>query len=363
MALNKAITPTTKNNMATCSVIILNWNGAAMLRQFLPNVLKNTNNPDYEVIVADNGSTDNSIEVIQEINTNSLTKGIAPARIFPFETNLGFAAGYNQAISQVDSEYVVLLNSDVEVTPNWLEPLLSYLDSHPEVAACQPKILSWKAKQEGKQVFEHAGAAGGHIDYLGYPYCRGRIMDYVAEDKGQYDTIETCFWASGACMCIRTEVYEEVGGLDDDFFAHMEEIDLCWRLNARSWWVACVPKSVVYHVGGASLNYGNPRKTFLNFRNNLIMIYKNAAAKHLFCALSARLFLDYAAALNDFLHGRFANAWAIVRARFAFLFSIHKFHAKRKENRRCATVKDMLTISRRSIVWDYFVKHQKSATF
>ena len=345
--------------MATCSVIILNWNGAKMLRQFLPNVLRNTNDPDYEVIVADNGSTDDSIDAVQEINTSALTQGIAPARIFPFDSNLGFAAGYNQAISQVDSDYVVLLNSDVEVTPNWLEPLISYMDRHPEVAACQPKILSWRAKQDGKQVFEHAGAAGGHIDWLGYPYCRGRIMDYIEEDKGQYDTIESCFWASGACMCVRAEIYEELGGLDEEFFAHMEEIDLCWRMNSRSWWVACVPKSVVYHVGGASLNYGNPRKTFLNFRNNLIMLYKNAAPKHLFCAMNARLYLDYTAALNDLLHGRFANCWAIVRARWAFLFSIGKFRSKRKENLRRTTVHEMQTIARRSIVWDFYFRKMR----
>lgn len=345
--------------MAKCSVIILNWNGEKVLRQFLPLVLERTDDPDYEVIVADNGSTDNSIEVVQEINTNILTRGISqPARIFEYEENYGFAEGYNRAISQVDSEYVVLLNSDVEVTGNWLNPLINYMDKHHEVAACQPKILSWRSKEAGdsKVLFEHAGAAGGHLDYLGYPYCRGRIMDYVEEDYGQYDKVETCFWASGACLCVRTEVYEALGGLDKDFFAHMEEIDLCWRMNSRSWWVACVPQSVVYHVGGASLNYGNPRKTYLNFRNNLLMIYKNASFKHLISVLFLRIFLDNAAALNDLLHGRIRNAWAIVRARWAFLFSLSKFAHKRRENRSLATVKDMLTISRRSIVWDYYIK-------
>lgn len=342
-----------------CSVIILNWNGAKMLKKFLPTVLANTDDPDFEVIVADNGSTDNSVELIQKINTDILTQGITqPARIFEYEQNYGFAEGYNRAISQVDSEYVVLLNSDVEVTKDWLLPLLNYMERHHEVAACQPKILSWRSKEttKGAVRFEHAGAAGGHMDYFGYPYCRGRIMDYVEEDNGQYDMVETCFWVSGACMCVRTEVYEALGGLDKDFFAHMEEIDLCWRLNARSWWVACVPQSVVYHVGGASLNYGNPRKTFLNFRNNLLMIYKNEPCAWLWRVLFVRFFLDYAAAANDFVHGRFANAFAIIRARWAFLFSIPKFAPKRKENLRLATVKDMLTISRRSIVWDYYVK-------
>ena len=333
-----------------------------MLRQFLPTVLERTDDPDYEVIVADNGSTDNSIEVIEEINTDILSRGISqPARIFEYDTNFGFAEGYNRAISQVDSEYVVLLNSDVEVTKNWLRPLLSYMDRHHEVAACQPKILSWRSKQAqtGKVLFEHAGAAGGHIDALGYPFCRGRIMDYVEEDHGQYDKVESCFWASGACMCVRTEIYEALGGLDKDFFAHMEEIDLCWRMNARSWWVACVPQSTVYHVGGASLNYGNPRKTFLNFRNNLLMLYKNAPLKSLLYLLLMRAILDNAAAVNDLLHGRIANAWAIVKARWAFWFSIPKYAHKRRENLRLTTVPELQTISRRSIVWDFYVKGLK----
>ncbi len=345
-----------------CSVIILNWNGANVLKQFLPNVLTFTDSPDFEVIVADNGSTDNSIDVIQQINTEILTQGISqPARIFEYEQNYGFAEGYNHAISQVDSEYVVLLNSDVEVTKDWLSPLIAYMDRHHEVAACQPKILSWRSKQakEHPVKFEHAGAAGGHIDYLGYPFCRGRMMDYVEDDHGQYNKTETCFWASGACMCVRTEVYKALGGLDKGFFAHMEEIDLCWRMNLRSWWVACVPQSVVYHVGGASLNYGNPRKTYLNFRNNLLMLYKNASPSHLFCLLITRPVLDFAAAMNDLVHGRVRNAFAIIRAQWAFLFLIPKYMPVRRENRRHATVKDMLTISRRSIVWDFYIRHLK----
>ena len=347
--------------MAWCSVIILNWNGATMLRQFLPTVLKYTNDPEYEVIVADNGSTDDSIDAVQQINTDALTKGISQtARVFPFEVNYGFAEGYNRAIAMVDSEYVVLLNSDIEVTENWLSPLLDYMDRHPEVAACQPKILSWRSKEAGDNPvkFEHAGAAGGRMDWLGYPFCRGRVFDVVEEDKGQYDTVETCLWVSGACMVVRTEVYTKCGGLDNDFFAHMEEIDLCWRLNRRSWWVACVPQSKVYHVGGASLNYGNPRKTFLNFRNNLLMIYKNAAPLQMWAIMFLRFFLDYAAALNDFVHGRFGNAWAIVRARWAFWCWIPKFWIKRKKNLRMTTVPELRTISQKSIVMEHYF-HQK----
>ena len=332
-----------------------------MLRQFLPTVLRYTNDPDYEVIVADNGSTDDSIDVVQTINTDALTQGISQtARVFPFEVNYGFAEGYNRAIAMVDSEYVVLLNSDIEVTPNWLTPLLDYMDRHPEVAACQPKILSWRSKEAGDKPvkFEHAGAAGGHMDWLGYPFCRGRKFDVVEEDKGQYDTIETCLWASGACLLVRTDVYEECGGLDNDFFAHMEEIDLCWRLNKRSWWVACVPQSKVYHVGGASLSYGNPRKTFLNFRNNLLMIYKNAQPGKLWVILLIRFFLDYAASLNDLVHGRFGNAFAIVKARIAFLGSIPKYIHKRRKNLRETTVPELRTIYDRSIVIEHYF-HQK----
>ena len=285
-----------------CSVIILNWNGSAMLRKYLPSVLKYTH---AEVIVADNGSTDDSIAV--------LVSEFPEVRRIILDKNFGFAEGYNRAIKQVDSEYIVLLNSDVEVTEGWLDPLLDYLQSHPEVAAVQPKIRSWLHRDQ----FEHAGAAGGYINALGYPYCRGRILWHVEQDKGQYDSIVNVDWTSGACMCMRTKVFKELGGLDAAFFAHMEEIDLCWRMRNAGWKLACIPQSVVYHLGGGSLAYENPRKTFLNHRNNLLMIYKNK--KHPFGVLFVRFFLDYAAALFYLIQRRPKASKAVFEARRDYL--------------------------------------------
>ena len=269
-----------------------------MLRTYLPSVVKNT---PCELIVADNGSTDDSLEV--------LAKEFPTVKTIVLDKNYGFAEGYNRAIEQVDSEYVVLLNSDVETPEGWLTPLLDYLDAHPEVAAVQPKIRSWRKRD----YFEHAGAAGGYLSWLGYPYCRGRRFGKVEEDKGQYDTVANVDWTTGACMCVRTRVYKEAGGLDAAFFAHMEEIDLCWRMRNQGWQLACVPQSVVYHLGGGSLSYDNPRKTYLNFRNNLLMIYKNSRCK--WGVLCVRFFLDYAAALMFLCIGKKGSAKAVCDAR------------------------------------------------
>jgi len=287
--------------MKTCSIIILNWNGAQMLQHYLPSVLKYTTIAGCEIIVADNGSTDNSLDM--------LANEFPSVRTIVLDANYGFAEGYNRAIAQVDSEYTVLLNSDVEVTKGWLTPLFEYMETHPDVAAVQPKIRS----DRQRTYFEHAGAAGGFISKLGYPYCRGRLLWHVEEDKGQYDTITDLDWTSGACMCVRTQVYKKCGGLDAAFFAHMEEIDLCWRMRNAGWRLVCLPQSVVYHLGGGSLSYENPRKTYLNHRNNLLMIYKNK--KHPFGVLFVRFFLDYAAALLYLLQGRFAAFCAVFKAR------------------------------------------------
>lgn len=284
-----------------CSVIILNWNGAEMLRTYLPSVVAHTTLPDVEIIVADNGSTDNSLEVLRTEFPN--------VRTIVLDQNYGFAEGYNRAINQVDSQYVVLLNSDVEVTAGWLEPMLAYLDANTDVASVQPKIRSYL----NRDYFEHAGAAGGFVNALGYPYCRGRILWKVEQDKGQYDTITDVDWTSGACMCVRTNVYKELGGLDASFFAHMEEIDLCWRMRNAGWRLVCLPQSVVYHLGGGSLHYDSPRKTYLNHRNNLIMIKKNK--KHPFGVLFVRFFLDYAAACLYLLQGRWGAFKAVFQAR------------------------------------------------
>ena len=272
-----------------------------MLRTYLPSVVAHTAMPECEVVVADNGSTDDSMAV--------LAKEFPSVRTIVLDKNYGFAEGYNRAIAQVDSKYVVLLNSDVEVTEGWLAPLLDYLDAHPQVAAVQPKIRSWR----DRAYFEHAGAAGGYLSWLGYPYCRGRRFGRIEQDHGQYDTVAEIEWTTGAAMCVRRETYEACGGLDAAFFAHMEEIDLCWRMRNKGWKLACIPQSVVFHLGGGSLNYDNPRKTYLNFRNNLLMIYKNR--RFPWIVLGIRFFLDYAAAVMFLLTGKNGSAKAVVEAR------------------------------------------------
>ncbi|MBR4563218.1 MAG: glycosyltransferase family 2 protein [Paludibacteraceae bacterium] len=284
-----------------CSIIILNWNGAEMLRRYLPSVVEHTTLPDCEIVVADNGSTDNSLEVLRTV--------FPSVRTLVLDRNYGFAEGYNRALAETESTYTVLLNSDVEVTEGWLEPLLAFMDTHPDVAAVQPKIRSWLHRDR----FEHAGAAGGFINALGYPYCHGRVLWHVEQDKGQYDTPAEVAWTSGACMCVRTAVYKDCGGLDAAFFAHMEEIDLCWRMRNRGWRLVCLPQSVVYHLGGGALNYESPRKTYLNHRNNLLMIYKNK--QHPWGVLFIRFFLDYAAALFYLLQGRPQACKAVFTAR------------------------------------------------
>jgi GT2 family glycosyltransferase len=270
-----------------------------MLKRYLPSVVAHTKGA--EIIVADNGSTDNSLEV--------LAKEFPGVQTIVLDKNYGFAEGYNRAIAQVESEYVVLLNSDVEVTDGWLEPVLAYLDAHSDVAAVQPKVRSWLRRTH----FEHAGAAGGYLSKLYFPYCRGRVLWHVEEDKGQYDTEAEVDWTSGACMCVRTKVYKECGGLDAAFFAHMEEIDLCWRMRNAGWRLVCLPQSVVYHLGGGALSYESPRKTYLNHRNNLLMIYKNK--QHACGVLFVRGILDYAAACFYLLQGRWGAFKAVFHAR------------------------------------------------
>lgn len=339
-----------------CSVVILNWNGEAMLRQYLPSVLTHTQLPEVEIVVADNGSTDGSLEYLQ-------TQGV---RIIVLDQNYGFAEGYNRAIAQVDSEYVVLLNSDVEVTPHWLDTMLEYMDAHPNVMAAQPKVLSWNSKQEfeaGKREaisFEHAGAAGGMMDILGYPYCRGRLMTHLEVDHGQYDKVQPIFWATGACLLARTRIYKELGGLDAKFFAHQEEIDLCWRmLNHASSAekqpiLVAIPQAVVYHLGGGTLGYENPRKTFLNFRNNLLMLYKNLPTTHRWWIMLVRLGMDYLAALQMLLTGQKENVKAVVRARCAY-HKMKKEYTPIHDNK----MRGFQLLARRSIVWDFYVRRKR----
>lgn len=333
--------------MKKIAVVILNWNGRAMLEKFLPSVCGFTHGEEVVVVVADNGSTDDSIAFVKE--------HYPEVQLVVLDKNYGFAEGYNRALSQLDAEYFLLLNSDVEVTENWLDPMLAYMEAHPDVAACQPKIKAFHQKES----FEHAGACGGFLDKYAFPFCRGRIFSHVEEDRGQYDSVADIFWATGAAMMIRSDLYWWVGGLDGKFFAHMEEIDLCWRLRSRGRRIVCVPDSVVYHVGGGTLNVENPRKTFLNFRNNLLMIYKNVPEKYLRKVMTARFFLDHVAALQYVLKGDFSNAKAILRARREFRKLRPLYEEVRKENLEAQTVVDIPEVLNRSLVFASFLKGVK----
>lgn len=321
------------------SVIILNWNGEKLLRKFLPSVIANTQGPEVEVIVADNGSSDDSLKVMCEEFPN--------VKILAFDENLGFSGGYNRAISEVDSEFVVLLNSDVETPPGWWKPLLAFMNSHPGVGACQPKILSYRRKDK----FEYAGAAGGLLDKYGYPYCRGRLFDKIEFDICQYDTgPEDIAWASGAALMVRRDVYLEAGGLDELFFAHMEEIDLCCRIHNLGYRVCVVPESHVYHLGGGSLEQGDPRKTYLNFRNNLLLLYKNLPVQKGKKVLFKRRLMDTLAFFMYVAIMDFDNAKAIWHA--------HRDFKKMRDKYRVFPEKDLLSSlpgADRCIVIDRFL--------
>ena len=329
------------------AIVILNWNGEPMLRDFLPSVVSHSVLPaslgEAVVYVADNGSTDGSLEM--------LSVSFPMVRTIAFDQNYGFAEGYNKAFEAIDAEYAVLLNSDVEVTPGWLYPLVQYMDTHPQVAACQPKLLAYHHKDE----FEYAGAMGGFLDRYGYPYCRGRIFDTVEKDCGQYDTDVPLLWATGACLMARLPIYKEVGGLDGRFFAHMEEIDLCWRLRCRGYEVRSVASSTVYHVGGATLNAGNPRKTFLNFRNNLLMLYKNLPSRELRSVLFVRALFDYVAAATFLFKGEWESSKAVFRARCEFRKLKREYRASRDENLCKSVSMDVPERTSFSILWKYHV--------
>lgn len=327
------------------SVVILNWNGSAMLQRFLPSVIRYSE--EAEIIVADNGSTDHSIDILRE--------KFPSVRILPFRENYGFAEGYNRAIQQIETPYVLLLNDDVEVTPHWLQPLLEFMNHHPEVAACQPKILS----ETQRELFEYAGACGGFIDHLGYPYCRGRIFNHVEKDRGQYDQVCPIFWATGAALLVRTDVYRKEGGLDKRFFAHMEEIDFCWRLRSRNYGIYCIPQSTVYHVGGGTLPKSHPRKTFLNFRNNLLMLYKNLPEERLNSTLRIRYFLDLVAALKMLLSGQVKESMAIVKALRTFFKIRHDFDREREENLQKQQLKDIPEMRNESLLVAFYLKKKK----
>jgi hypothetical protein len=330
------------------AVVILNWNGEKYLQQFMPVLLEHTAIPGVEIIVADNASKDNSLEMLYE--------NFPTIKTILLDKNYGFAGGYNKALEQIDADYFVLLNSDVEVTEGWLEPLLDYMIENKDVAACQPKILSYSQRTH----FEHAGASGGYIDRFGFPFCRGRIFGVSEEDKGQYDDIKEVFWASGACMIVRSELYRKVGGLDDDFFAHMEEIDLCWRFKSRGYRIMCIPQSKVYHIGGGTLNTESPHKTYLNFRNNLLMLYKNLPNNLLKQVMTSRLMFDYLAAVQLFITGKPKNAISVLKARTDFNKMVPDFEGKRKENILYSTIVDQSDVYQESIVYEYYFKGKKT---
>jgi GT2 family glycosyltransferase len=302
--------------MTKVAVVILNYNGEKLLRQFLPSVLEHT--PFAEIIVADNNSTDQSILLLKT--------DFPTVRIIALDKNYGFCGGYNRALKQVDAHYFVLLNSDIEVTANWLEPMSELLDNNSAIAAVQPKILSYHTRTK----FEYAGAAGGFIDSLGYPFCRGRIFTHVEEDRGQYDDEREIFWATGACMMIRSDVYHKLDGFDEDFFAHMEEIDLCWKINRTKSKVYYCGRSKIYHLGAGTLGYENPQKTYLNFRNGLFLISKHFNNTELVLKLPVRISLDWLAALIFLLRGQSKNCLAVLRAHLDFVNMFKKTIDKRK---------------------------------
>ena len=335
--------------MKQTAVVILNYNGAGMLRRFLPSVIEYS--PEASIYVADNGSSDESCDVVRN--------EFPAVKLMVLDHNYGFAEGYNQALAQVDEEYAVLLNSDVEVTRGWLSPMTQFLDSNPEVAACQPKLLSFKQKD----FFEYAGAAGGYIDKWGYTFCRGRIFNTVERDSGQYDDTTDVFWATGAALMIRNEVYKNNGGLDGRFFAHMEEIDLCWRLRSRGYRIACVPQSHVYHVGGATLKKENPQKTYLNFRNNLLMIYKNAPDCQLKKIMLFRKVFDNVAALKFLASGDYAAFKAVRKARRDFKAMRSGYDKARAENMKLAVTTRIPEVLKSSILYKYYLgfKHTYSS--
>lgn len=327
------------------AVVILNYNGASMLAKFLPSVIEYS--PGAGIVVADNASTDDSVAVLRE--------SFPTVRLLQLDRNYGFADGYNKALEQVDAEYFLLLNSDVEVAEGWIEPLLSFMEQHPAAVACQPKILAYN----NKTYFEYAGAAGGFIDRYGYPYCRGRLFDTVEEDKGQYNDVCRVFWATGAAMMVRSDAFRKAGGFDGRFFAHMEEIDLCWRMLARGGGIYVVPQSRVYHVGGATLNKSNPRKTFLNFRNNLLMLYKNLPADELHCVMCARAVLDYVAALKFLLTGAWGDFKAVLAARSEYRRMRGGYKNVREQNIAAAVTTEIKERSRFSLLWQYYLKGKK----
>jgi len=332
------------------AVVILNWNGRNFLENFLPSVLSNTSPDEAEIWVADNGSQDDSIAF--------LSRNYPRVKCLLLDRNYGFAGGYNRALRQIHAQYYLLLNSDIEVTPGWLGPLVQVLDERKEVAAVMPKIKSYYQRH----CFEYAGAAGGFIDRFGYPFCRGRIFYTVEEDRGQYDDECSVFWATGACMLIRSEAFHKAGGFDDMFFAHMEEIDLCWRLKNMGLLIRYTPRSVVYHVGGGTLNKDNPKKTYLNYRNNLYMLYKNLPRRHFFSKMLCRMMLDGISAIKHLLLFQGRYCMAILRAHGSFYLRLSELWRYRKNNASLLNYSSHPEMIKKSIIYHSFFLGKRTFT-
>ncbi len=321
------------------AVVILNWNGRKFLQKFLPEVVKHSKGI-ADVVIADNASTDDSVAFME--------KEFPEIRIIRLAGNFGFSKGYNEALKQIKAEYYVLLNSDIQVTENWIEPVIRMMDWDRSIGAVQPKILSFHEPDK----FEYAGASGGFIDKYGYPFCRGRIFQYLENDTGQYDDTREIFWASGACMFVRADLYHQLEGLDNDFFAHMEEIDFCWGLKTMGYKIIFCPESVVYHVGGGTLPKSSSRKTYLNFRNNNYLIYKNLPSKRLIRVFITRYFLDAAASFKFLLEGGFRDFLAVLRAHASFWRNYGKMKKKRRKQKHI----DVSCIYRSNIALDHYLK-------
>ncbi len=326
------------------AVVILNWNGQGLLKKFLPSVLK-TDYPNLQIIVGDNASTDNSISLIE--------KEFPTIKIIVNDKNYGFAGGYNEILKQVNADYFVLLNSDVEVPTNWITPVIELMESDSLIGAAQPKIKSQKHKNN----FEYAGAAGGFMDRNVFPFCRGRIFDNVEADEHQYETNIEIFWASGAALFIKSNVWREIGGLDADFFAHMEEIDICWRLKNRGYKIMCCVESEVYHLGGGTLNTNNPYKTYLNFRNNLMIMQKNLPKGEAYWKIFIRIWIDFVAWFHFLVTGKPKFTWAVSKAHFHFFKALRKTGKKRDKSQ--LSFNQHIGVYPKSIVWNFFINNIK----
>jgi GT2 family glycosyltransferase len=334
--------------MNNTAIVILNWNGLGYLKMFLGSVVKHTTDNETLICVADNGSSDGSPEWVAD--------NFPDVKLIRFDKNHGFAGGYNLAINQLDARYFVLLNSDIEVTEGWLQPLVSFMESNPDVASCQPKILSYNQKDH----FEYAGAAGSFIDKYGYPFCRGRIFNNIEKDTGQYDSQIDIFWSSGACMIVRGDAWRKCDGFDAGFFAHMEEIDLCWRFNKAGYRVSYIPGSVVYHAGGGSLPYNSPFKTYLNFRNNLFLLYKNLPDNKLHTTLFIRKLLDGLSAIRFLLKGDPGNYRSVWIAHIEYYKHKSDLKEKRKMVKKLEVIHSPAKILNKSIVFEFYVKGNKT---